>query len=75
MKAIEKTLFDAADKMRGAMDVGEYKHVALGMLFLRYVLMAFENQRREIASTEWADPDDRDEYTARRAFWVPTSAR
>jgi type I restriction enzyme M protein len=75
MKAIEKTLFDAADKMRGAMDAGEYKHVALGMLFLRYVSMAFENQRREISSTEWADPDDRDEYIARRAFWVPTSAR
>ena len=39
---IEKTLFEAADKMRGAMDAGEYKHVALGLLFLRYVSAAFE---------------------------------
>jgi type I restriction-modification system DNA methylase subunit len=44
---IEKQLFQAADKMRGAMDAGEYKHVALGLLFLRYVSVAFERKRAE----------------------------
>ena len=40
--SIERTLFAAADKMRGAMDPGEYKHVALGLLFLRYISLRFE---------------------------------
>ena len=42
---LEKQLFQAADKMRGAMDAGEYKHVALGLLFLRYVSAVFELKR------------------------------
>jgi type I restriction enzyme M protein len=72
---IEKTLFDAADKMRGAMDAGEYKHVALGLLFLRYVSAAFELMRAELMKDQDADPEDPEEYLAASVFWVPEQAR
>lgn len=72
---IEKTLFAAADKMRGAMDPGEYKHVALGLLFLRYVSAAFEAKRAEFAKDELIDLEDPEEYQAESVFWVPEPAR
>lgn len=72
---IEKTLFAAADKMRGAMDPGEYKHVALGLLFLRYVSAAFETKRAEFAEDEFIDLEDPEEYAAENVFWVPEKAR
>lgn len=72
---IEKTLFAAADKMRGAMDAGEYKHIALGLLFLRYVSISFQRLHDELAEDEYADAEDRDEYLARNVFWVPEKAR
>lgn len=72
---IEKTLFAAADKMRGAMDPGEYKHVALGLLFLRYVSAAFEAKRAEFAEDELIDLEDPEEYQAESVFWVPEAAR
>lgn len=59
--AIEKTLFAAADKMRGAMDPGEYKHVALGLIFLRYVSAAFEAKREEFAKDDFIDLEDPEE--------------
>jgi len=68
---IEKMLFSAADKMRGAMDPGEYKHVALGLLFLRYVSAAFEAKRVEFAKDEFIDLEDPEEYQAESVFWVP----
>lgn len=74
-ESIEKTLFAAADKMRGAMDPGEYKHVALGLLFLRYVSVAFEAKRKDLESQPGADTEDPDEYTAENVFWVPEKAR
>ena len=73
--SIEKTLFEAADKMRGAMDAGEYKHVALGLLFLRYVSAAFELKRAELLEDDLADPEDPEEYLAESVFWVPEPAR
>ena len=73
--SIEKTLFAAADKMRGAMDPGEYKHVALGLLFLRYVSAAFEAKRAEFAEQEFVDLEDPEEYQAESVFWVPEAAR
>ena len=73
--SIEKTLFAAADKMRGAMDPGEYKHVALGLLFLRYVSAAFEAKRAEFAEQEFVDLEDPEEYQAESVFWVPETAR
>lgn len=72
---IEKMLFSAADKMRGAMDPGEYKHVALGLLFLRYVSAAFEAKRLELAKEEFIDLEDPEEYQAESVFWVPEGAR
>lgn len=72
---IEKILFSAADKMRGAMDPGEYKHVALGLLFLRYVSAAFEAKRVEFAKDEYIDQEDPEEYQAESVFWVPEGAR
>lgn len=72
---IEHTLFAAADKMRGAMDAGEYKHIALGLLFLRYVSEAFERHHAILAQEAGADPEDRDEYLAENIFFVPEKAR
>ncbi len=72
---IEKTLFAAADKMRGAMDAGEYKHIALGLLFLRYVSESFQRLHDQLAQDDYADPEDPDEYLAESVFWVPEEAR
>lgn len=74
-KQIEKTLFAAADKMRGKMDPGEYKYVALGLLFLRYVSAAYEAKRAEFLADDMADADDPEEYAAENVFWVPDTAR
>ena len=73
---IEKTLFAAADKMRGSMDPGEYKHVALGLLFLRYISIAFQRKHDELAAEEGQEvAEDVDEYLADGIFWVPEAAR
>lgn len=73
---IEKTLFAAADKMRGAMDPGEYKHVALGLLFLRYISTAFGRKHEELAEADGVEAaEDRDEYLAEGIFWVPEKSR
>jgi len=73
--SIEKTLFAAADKMRGSMDAGEYKHIALGLLFLRYVSMSFDRLHTKLTADDYSDPEDRDEYLAENVFWVPEKAR
>lgn len=72
--SIEKTLFASADKMRGAMDASEYKYIALGLLFLRYVSESFERQQKLIVE-QGGDPEDRDEYWANNVFFVPQKAR
>ncbi|MFN4060388.1 MAG: N-6 DNA methylase [Paracoccus hibiscisoli] len=74
-KQVERTLFAAADKMRGKMDPGEYKYVALGLLFLRYVSVAFDAKRVEFLADDLADADDPEEYAAENVFWVPETAR
>ncbi len=71
----EKKLFEMADQMRGHMDPAEYKHVALGLIFLKYISDAFQAARDKIAAEPYADTEDRDEYTARTVFWVPREAR
>lgn len=73
--AIEKTLFAAADKMRGSMDPGEYKHVALGLLFLRYISIAFQRKYDELLPEGQDVAEDVDEYMAEGIFWVPEAAR
>ncbi|MCC7014878.1 MAG: SAM-dependent DNA methyltransferase [Planctomycetes bacterium] len=74
---IEASLFLAADKLRKNMDAGEYKHVALGLIFLKYISDAFEARRTALlaAKAQGADPEDRDEYTSENVFWVPKAAR
>lgn len=71
----ERTLFATADKMRGHMDPAEYKHVVLGLIFLKYISDAFEERRKALEDEEGADPEDRDEYLADNVFWVPAEAR
>jgi type I restriction enzyme M protein len=75
----EKTLWDAADKLRKNIDAAEYKHVVLGLLFLKYISSAFEVLHSKLLKGEGeyagADPEDRDEYKAENVFFVPPSAR
>lgn len=71
----EEKLWQMADKLRGSMDAAEYKHVVLGLLFLKYVSDAFEEVHAELTQEEWADPEDKDEYMAKNVFWVPPQAR
>ena len=76
---IEKQLFKAADKLRKNIDAAEYKHVVLGLIFLRYISDAFEDLYEKLKNGqgeyEGADPEDRDEYRAENVFFVPPSAR
>ena len=71
----EQKLWQAADKLRGHLDAAEYKHVVLGLIFLKYISDAFEERRESLLKEEYADPEDRDEYTSENVFWVPKSAR
>src|SRR5499427_1134517 len=71
----EQKLWQAADKLRGHMDAAEYKHVVLGLVFLKYISDAFEEHRKKLLATPGADPEDRDEYAADNVFWVPKEAR
>jgi type I restriction enzyme M protein len=86
----EEKLWAAADKLRGHMDAAEYKHVVLGLIFLKYISDAFET-RRQALERDLSDPqsaayiretaaryevmEDRDEYTAENVFWVPAESR
>lgn len=71
----EEKLWKAADKMRSNMDAAEYKHVVLGLIFLKYISDAFGELHGELQKDPTANPEDRDEYVARRVFWVPREAR
>jgi len=87
---LQKTLWAAADKLRSNMDAAEYKHVVLGLIFLKYISDAFDERREELKAA-FADPahelyigdesvyaellEDRDYYTMANVFWVPESAR
>ena len=73
----EAQLWQMADALRGSMDAAEYKHVVLGLLFLKYISDAFEeaHARLEGERTQGADPEDPDEYRAGNIFWVPSEAR
>src|SRR6185437_3071301 len=73
----EAKLWAAADALRNNMDAAEYKHVVLGLIFLKYISDAFEAKHAELKAhkSEGADPEDRDEYRADSIFWVPKEAR
>jgi type I restriction enzyme M protein len=73
----EAKLWAAADALRNNMDAAEYKHVVLGLIFLKYISDAFEAKHAELEAqkAQGADPEDADEYRAARIFWVPKEAR
>lgn len=89
-KTLEQRLWEAADALRGNQEPSEYKHVVLGLVFLKYISDRFE-ARREAINAALADPnsedfipnegrrgqflEDRDEYTSHNVFWVPQEAR
>jgi len=85
MKTLEQTLWTAADKLRGNQEPSEYKHVVLGLVFLKYVSDRFEEHRAILKEGLAADGieesqfasflEDRDEYTGDNVFWVPEGAR
>jgi type I restriction enzyme M protein len=74
---LEKKLWASANKLRKNMDASEYKHVVLGLIFLKYISDSFEEQYANLkaAEDEGADPEDRNEYLAENAFFVPPTAR
>src|ERR1700686_2520569 len=75
----EAKLWLAADKLRSNMDAAEYKHVVLGLIFLKYISDAFEERHAKLKEGKGehagADPEDPDEYKAENVFWVPPAAR
>lgn len=75
----EAELWQMADALRGSMDAAEYKHVVLGLIFLKYISDAFEEKHAKLveekASGSGAEPEDPDEYRAENIFWVPLEAR
>jgi type I restriction enzyme M protein len=75
----EATLWQAADKLRKNIDAAEYKHIVLGLIFLKYVSEAFETLRAQLIKGEGkfagADPEDKTEYSAEKVFFVPPIAR
>jgi len=73
----ETELWRAADALRSNMDAAEYKHVVLGLIFLKYISDAFEEKHAALEAEKgsWADPEDPDEYRRGNIFWVPPEAR
>src|SRR5512136_828650 len=73
----EQKLWQAADKLRSNMDAAEYKHVVLGLIFLKYISDAFNELHKKLSEdkAQGADPEDPDEYRAENVFWVPKEAR
>jgi type I restriction enzyme M protein len=73
----EAQLWQTANALRGSMDAAEYKHVVLGLIFLKYISDAFEQQHAKLEAErgQGADPEDPDEYRAAGVFWVPPKAR
>ena len=74
---LEKKLWKAADKLRKNMDAAEYKHVVVGLIFLKYISDAFEEQYQKLVAqiSEGADPEDKNEYLAEKVFFVPSPSR
>lgn len=84
-KSLEQRLWDAADALRGNQEPSEYKHVVLGLVFLKYISDRFETRRKDLAAELEQDGvpenrreqflEDRDEYSSHNVFWVPADAR
>ena len=76
-QSLESKLWATADKLRGHLDAADYKHVVLGLIFLKYISDRFAQRHAEIVREEAGTyaAEDRDEYTAEGVFWVPLSGR
>lgn len=84
-KSLEQRLWDAADALRGNQEPSEYKHVVLGLVFLKYISDRFETRRKDLAAELEQDGvpenrreqflEERDEYSSHNVFWVPADAR
>jgi len=72
---IEASLFKTADKLRGNMEPSDYKHVALGLIFLKHISDSFELKRQALLAEYPEGAEDPDEYLAENVFWVPAQAR
>lgn len=74
---LEKQLWKAADKLRKNIDAAEYKHVVLGLIFLKYISVSFEQLYKKLTDemADGADPEDKEEYKAENIFFVPANAR
>src|SRR5690554_4177456 len=72
---LQKTLWATADKLRNNMDAAEYKHVVLGLIFLKYISDSFEDLYNKLKADEFSDEEDKDEYLAENIFFVPKTAR
>ncbi len=79
LETIEAKLWQSADKLRKNMDAAEYKHIVLGLIFLKYISDAFEGLHSKLVAGkgeyEGADPEDPNEYIAEKVFFVPSLAR
>lgn len=71
----EQKLWATADKLRNNMDAAEYKHVVLGLIFLKYISDSFTELHAKLKNTPYADPENVREYQMERVFWVPKGAR
>jgi type I restriction enzyme M protein len=72
---LEKTLWAAADKLRGSIDASKYKNIVLGIIFLKYVSDRFENRYKELVAEGMEMENERDEYERFNVFYVPEKAR
>ncbi len=79
MEQLKTQLWAAADKLRKNIDAAEYKHIVLGLIFLKYISDSFEVRHQQLSANEgeyqFADPEDKDEYLSENIFFVPPSAR
>ena len=75
LKELEKKLWAAADKMRGAVPVSSYKFIILGLIFLKYISDSFEDKYQELSSDVYKLQEERDAYLADNVFYVPEKAR
>lgn len=75
VKDLEKTLWATADKLRNNMDAAEYKHVVLGLIFLKYISDSFKELHAALSADSLSNAEDKDEYLAENVFFVPPTAR
>lgn len=71
----EKEFWQAADELRGQMDISEYKHIVLRLIFLKYIFDVFQDRYTLLQDIQHADPENHNEYTSGKVFWIPEQAR